>query len=108
MNTLTGAQPRRRGRPKPSVIADKYRIGRIQRQLRGAMIAAGGKPLGISDLLVWCYPATKQHPRWPRPIVHRALPRFAVSLGRIPDRPGRPCVFAPNAELRRLICRASD
>lgn len=50
-------------RPKRFVIADQYRIGRVQRQLLRATIAADGKPLGISDLSEWCYPTTQQHPR---------------------------------------------
>ena len=33
--------------------------------------------------------ATKQHPRWHRTNVHRALSRFAVSLGRISKTRGR-------------------
>jgi len=69
------------------------------------MIAADGKPLGISDLLAWCYPATKQHPRWHRTNVHRALSRFAVSLGRISKTRGRRGMYGPNAELRTLIGR---
>jgi hypothetical protein len=85
-----------------TVIADKFRIGRVQRQVRRALIAKGA-PVSIQDLLAWCYPAAKQHPRWHRTNVHRALPRWAISLGRIPNRRGRPSLWAPNAELRRLI-----
>lgn len=86
------------------VIADKYRVGRIQRQIRRAFIAHGGSPLNIGQFLEWAYPASERHPIWHRTNVHRALRRFAVSLGRIPDRPGRPCVWAPTPELKRRIC----
>ena len=94
----------RRARPKPSVIADKYRVGRVQRQVRRALVAVSA-PVSIQDLLAWCYPATKQHPQWHRTNVHRALPRFAISLGRIPHERGRPCVWIPRPELRRLLNR---
>jgi len=87
-------------RPKRLVIADKYRVGRIQRQVRRALVAKSS-PVSIQDLLEWCYPATKQHPRWHRTNVHRALPRWAISLERIPNERGRPCVWIPRPELRR-------
>ena len=59
-------RPRHRGRPKHIVIADKWRIGRIQLGVRRAMVAAGGKPLGIADLLARCYPRASNHPVWHR------------------------------------------
>jgi len=91
-------------RAQTSQIADNSKYnGRIHRQIRRAFIASSGAPLRIGQLLEWCYPAAKRDPRWHRTNIHRALPRFAVSLRRISDRPGRPCVFGPNAELRRLI-----
>jgi len=91
-------------RLKPFVIADKYRVGRIQRQVppRADCELA---PVSIQDLLAWCYPATKRHPRWHRTNVHRALPRYAISLGRIPNERGRPCVWIPRPELWRLFAQ---
>jgi hypothetical protein len=85
-------------------VADNSQCGgRIFRGVRRCLIAADGKPVLIGQLLDYCYPRSQQHPRWHRTNVHRALPRYAVSLGRLDHRPGRPCVWAPNAELRKLI-----
>jgi hypothetical protein len=91
-------------RARLSFNAGKSRPGgRLQTQLRRAFISSSGKPLGMSRLLEWCYPATKQHPRWHRTNIRRALLRHAVNLGRIPHRRGRPGLYGPNAELVRLI-----
>jgi hypothetical protein len=43
-----------------------------------------------------------KHPRW-HPRIHDALPRWAISIGRITERQGRPATYIPNAELRKLI-----
>jgi hypothetical protein len=48
--------------------------------------------LQIGDLLARCYPGTTDHPVWHRTNVHRALPKFAVSLGRTNAWDGRSCV----------------
>ena len=42
------------------------RIGRVQLQIRRALIASGGKPLGMSDLLPRCYPKVKKFKEWHR------------------------------------------
>jgi len=79
------------------------RTGRVQCQIRRAFICSNGQPLCIADLLPRCFPAAKRHARWMRKSVHRALPRFAIPLGRIPDRQGQPMVWSPNAEICRLV-----
>ena len=80
----------------------KKRVGRVQLQIRRALIAADGRPVQIGDLLPRCFPAARNYPRWMRKSVHRALPRFAVPLERTNTR-GRPIMWAPNPELMRLI-----
>jgi hypothetical protein len=93
----------RSGRGQNGEIADKrIVVGRVQRQVRRAFIASDGRPLQIGDLLARCYPGTTDHPVWHRTNVHRALPKFAVSLGRT-NAQGRPIMWAPNPELIRLI-----
>jgi len=57
----------------------------------------------MRDLLAWCYPRAEQHPRWHRARIHDALPRWAISIGRIAERQGRPAIYIPNPELRKLI-----
>jgi hypothetical protein len=84
-------------------IAGKPKVGRVQRQIRRAFIASAGRPLSVADLLPHCFPAAASYARWMRWSVYRAAPKFAESLGRAESRQGRPIVWAPNAELRRLI-----
>jgi hypothetical protein len=81
------------------------RTGRLQSQIRRAFICSNGRPLCIADLLPRCFPAAKRHARWMRKSVHRALPRFAIPLGRIPDRQGRPMIWAPRPEICRLVAK---
>ncbi len=78
------------------------RIGRVQCQIRRAFVAADGKPLRIGDLLPRCFPGVDCYARWMRKSIHRALPKFGVSLGRT-SRQGRPILWAPKPELARLI-----
>jgi hypothetical protein len=55
-------------------------------------------------LVRWCFPAAQRHPSWHYKSVWRALIALgAIRLGRIPNGRGRPVLWAPNAELRRLI-----
>ena len=87
------------------VIAGKPRVGRVQCQIRRAFVACGGRPLTIADLLLCCYPQSRRYARWQRWSVYRAAPKFAEALGRAESRQGRPIVWVPNGELRRLIGR---
>jgi len=80
-----------------TVIASKIREGRVMRQCRRAMIAAGGRPLFTRELLRWAYPHLGRFQCWHYWSVYRALKRYAIRDGR---------TWAPNAELRRLIGRA--
>jgi hypothetical protein len=81
------------------------RTGRIQRGIRRAFIAANGRPLCIRELLARCYPATDDHPHWHRWSIHRALPKYAIPIGRSKAR-GCPIMWAPNSELMQLITRS--
>src|SRR6516164_8008665 len=80
----------------------KDRVGHVQLRCRRALVAAKGAPLCIGDFLPRCFPRAETYTRWMRNSVHRALPRFAVSLGRTHAR-GRPNLWIPNAELMRRI-----
>jgi hypothetical protein len=55
------------------------RMGRIQRQIRRALIALG-RPLTIRELLPYCYPKAKTFQRWMRWSIHRAVSRVAKPL----------------------------
>jgi hypothetical protein len=92
-------------RERMIVIAGKPRVGRIQRQIRRALIANNCKPLSIRELLRWCYPAVKQHPRWHRWSIHRALPKFAIPHGRNTERQGRPMIWSPRSEICRIVAK---
>src|SRR5262245_10619983 len=65
--------------------------GRIQRQVRRALIAAGGEPVPFSELRDWCYVGRRPW-YWP---IHRALKLYGVNVRR--------GWWQPNDELRRLI-----
>jgi len=78
------------------------RTGRVQRNIRRAFVAVNGRPLCIAELLARCYPAAREHPHWHRTNIHRAVRKFAVPIGQSRAR-GYPIIWAPNAELRRLI-----
>src|SRR5215813_14498906 len=80
----------------------KPRVGHVQLAVRRCFIAADGRPLTIRDFLARAFPRTTNHRHWMRKSVHRAIPRFGVPLGRNLRRQGRPMIWVPNAELRRL------
>jgi hypothetical protein len=92
MSAAISGRIRSRGRPKHIVIGAKDRIGRVQLQIRRALIASGGKPLTIRDFLRFAFPRTTKHTHWQRKSCHRAIPRFAVCLGRQPGW-GRPNIW---------------
>ena len=58
------------------------RLGRVQKQIKRAFIASGGKPLRIADLLPRCYPAVRGFKLWHRTNVHRAIDKVARPIGR--------------------------
>ena len=99
MKDARSLSTRRQNRP----IDAKPRIGRLQLRVRRAFIASNGQPLTIADFLPRCYPQTRSYARWQYRAVGRAACKFGVSLGRAESRQGRPIVWAPNAELARLI-----
>jgi hypothetical protein len=86
-----------------TVIAAKKRVGRVCQQVRRCLIAHGGEPVLIGDLLDYCYPGSRTHPHWHYENVHRALARYAVRLGRMKSGRGRSGIYGPNAELMRRI-----
>jgi hypothetical protein len=57
------------------------RIGRVQLQIRRALIASDGKPLQMSDLLPRCYPREKKFKEWHRWNIRRAAPKVAKRIG---------------------------
>jgi hypothetical protein len=89
--------------PKHSNIAERLpkppewrRIGHIQRQIRRAFIANGGKPLTTSELAKRCYPrlaGLKQN--WRRAQIRLAAERWAVRLGVARHLRGKPIIWAP-------------
>ena len=86
-----------------TVIAAENRTGRVFRQIRRCLIANAGEPVVISQLLDWCYPRSQEHPHWHRTNIHRCLKRYAVPIDRLGCGSGRPILWAPNAELRKLL-----
>jgi hypothetical protein len=89
---------------RPNMPIDaKPRVGRLQRDVRRCFIAADGRPLTISDFLPRCYPRVQSFSHWQYRAVGRAARQFGVPLGRAESRQGRPVIWIPNDELRRLI-----
>ena len=65
--------------------AGKPRLGRVQRQVRRAFVAAGAQPLTIAELLPFCFPRADSYARWmrwsvlgPRP----SLPSLRAALSK--------------------------
>lgn len=86
----------------PTIEAER-RLGRVFKLIRRCLVAHGGKPVLIGDLLDYCYPGLRAHPHWHRTSIRRALPRYAIMIGRVGCGRGRPGVYAPNPELMRRI-----
>lgn len=59
-----------------------HKIGRVQRQVRRAFIASGGRPLPTPEVARRCYPRAVKLEHWQRKNVRRALWKFAVPIGR--------------------------
>jgi hypothetical protein len=66
--------------------------GRIQRQVRRALIASDGQPVTFAELTNWSYAGNRRPWRWP---IYRALKRWGTNVGY-----GK---WAPNAELADQI-----
>jgi hypothetical protein len=64
----------------------------VQRQIRRRLILSHGEALQTRDFLDWCYPREKQFKKWQMQHVHRALPRYAVKVGRA-STIGRPILW---------------
>src|SRR5262245_35064830 len=94
---------RRLGRPDAAIIAGKHRVGRVQRQTKRALVAHNGGPVLISEFLRWAFPSADSYARWMRWSVHRALPKFALPVGRCASQQGRPMQWIARPELMRLI-----
>jgi hypothetical protein len=81
-------QSGKRARPSPlsgHTLTDDHRrrrLGRVQRQVQRALIAAGGRGCRIRDLLSWAFPALTTWRDWHRSSVHRAARRVAAVLDR--------------------------
>ena len=87
-----------------TAIAAKFRTGRVFRQVRRCLVANDGNPVLMAQLLDHCFPRTAgKHPHWHYRNIHRCVERYAVRLDRLDHLPGRPYLWGPNAELRKLI-----
>jgi hypothetical protein len=85
---------------RPVAAKMTHRIGRVERANRRALIAADGLPVRTRDLLKYAYSRIRGlHPTWRYWSAYRAASKFAVRL----SKPGSRIVWAPNAELARLI-----
>ena len=57
------------------------RVGRIQRQIKRAFIAAEGRPLLTIGLLERGYPRVAHYELWHYTSIYRAASKFAVRVG---------------------------
>jgi len=81
MEAVTEAPDRSTRRPWLLTAGQSSRVGRIGRQIRRALIAAG-KPLSTVELVAYAYPRQIRFERWQFNSVRRAAPRYAVRIGR--------------------------
>jgi hypothetical protein len=102
--TLKNNNARSRPHKGPGfIICDQPpRVGRVQRQIRRRLILSHGGPLQTGDFFSWCYPREKHPKKWQMQHVHRALPRYAVKVGRATTI-GRPILWVANPELKSLL-----
>jgi hypothetical protein len=75
------------------------RVGRVQRAVRRALIAAGGQPVPTRELMRWCWPRASRYRNWDYCTVRRAAERWCVRVGNV----GRAVLWAPNEGLARLL-----
>ena len=91
-----------------TVIAAKYRVGRVFRQIRRCLVARDGKPVLMAELLDYAFPrAGGRHPHWHHQNIYRCLDRYAVPIDRLNHRPDRPYLYGPNEQLRAIVCGKS-
>ncbi len=74
----------------------KWRIGRVQRQIARAFISNPGIPLSTAQLIRYCYPRLKcgHFESWRYRQVREAAARFAVRVGVARHR-GEPVLWKP-------------
>jgi hypothetical protein len=72
-------------------------IGRVERAVRHALIAAGGEPVRFGDLMDRVYMPPRRRWYWP---IHRALKKYGVQAGH--------GWWPPNAELMARIRGSTD
>ena len=61
--------------------ARRSRIGRVQRQIRRALIGLG-RPLTMRELLPWAFPTARKFKHWMRWSINRAARRVARPVGK--------------------------
>jgi hypothetical protein len=77
--------------------------GRVQRAARRLFIAAGGRPVSTSEVLVRSYPtAPRPRPHWQYRNARLALRKYGIRIGRSAGH-GTPIVWRPNDDLARRI-----
>jgi hypothetical protein len=72
----------------------KYRVGRIERQVRRLLAESNAEPVAVNAVLRRCWPTVPRY-TWHWHSVWRAKNKFAVSAGR--------GWIGPNDELRKQI-----
>jgi hypothetical protein len=62
-------------------VMAKNRIGRVQRAVRRALIAAE-RPVCTGEIMRWAFPRLDRYEPWRYWSVHRAASKFAIRLGK--------------------------
>jgi hypothetical protein len=79
--------------PKPPKN-QKWRVGRVQRQVRRAFLASNGKPLSTAELIRRAYPRLRKFESWRYRQVREAAERWAVRIG-VAGLRGEPVLWMP-------------
>jgi hypothetical protein len=79
----------------------KDRVGKLQRATRRALAYADGEAI-TGDILRHAFPRLMRFEPWRYQDARRAAVRFAIRVGRSTGK-GRPAMWVPRPELRRLI-----